>query len=262
MIDLEKKSGLPIVLDDEIIIPKNNFRLPIPAFRKLDDFTAVLKEGSELTGPVIAYTMFRGVLQEENMETFEKKSLRYDITVIPAGRIGDEFIKTVGHNHPKKEGTEVTYPEIYEVIYGKAHFLFQKTSSSVIPAKAGIQDVKIIEAVAGDKVVVPADYGHVTINPGNETLVLANITESTFKSGYEDYQNKKGACFYELADGKWEKNPNYENTFEPNILNAKELNDAFDVQNGIPLYIDFIQNSEKYDFLANPEKYPEEFSRI
>ncbi|PIZ00225.1 glucose-6-phosphate isomerase [bacterium (Candidatus Howlettbacteria) CG_4_10_14_0_8_um_filter_40_9] len=256
MIDLDKQSGLPIILDGEIIKPKEGFELPAPAFRKLEDFSKVLKEGSELTGPEIAYSMFRGVVKDNDKDLFAKNNLRYDITVVLSGAIGDEFIKTVGHYHSIKGGTEVYYPEIYEVIYGCANYLFQKVEGGKV------LDVKIIEAKEGDKVIIPPGYGHVTINPDAETLVMANITESNFKSVYEGFEKLNGACFYELGTGEWVNNENYENVFEPILIKAENAEDVFGVGNDIPLYTDFINDPEKYDFLANPEKYLEKFEGI
>ena len=72
MIDLEKESGLPIILDGKIIKPKEGFELPIPAFRKLEEMKSVIMPGSELTGPEICYTMFRGVSRQEDKKIFEK----------------------------------------------------------------------------------------------------------------------------------------------------------------------------------------------
>src|SRR3990172_10817833 len=178
MIDLGKKSGLPIILDGEIIKPKGEFELPVPNFRKLEEMKSVIMPGSELTGPEICYTMFRGVSRQEDKKIFEKYNLRYDITVILAGTIGKEFIKTVGHYHSKKEGTDIFYPEIYEVISGKAHYLFQRVEDDKV------LDVKIIEANEGDKVIIPPGYGHITINPGVETLVEADIQSLSIRSNY------------------------------------------------------------------------------
>jgi len=43
--------------------------------------------------------------------------------------MGIEFVKTAGHYHPLIEGTGYTYPEIYEVLSGVAHYLLQKSEN-------------------------------------------------------------------------------------------------------------------------------------
>lgn len=256
MVDLEKQSGLPILLDDEIIKPKEGFGLPKPAFRKLEEMKSVIMSGSELTGPEICYSMFRGVTKPEDEKIFEKYNVRYDITVVLAGTIGKEFIKTVGHYHSKKEGTDIYYPEIYEVIHGKAHYLFQKVEGDKVP------DVKIIEANEGDKVIIPPGYGHIAINPGKETLVEADIQSLNIVPNYWDVEEEHGECFYELGTSEWVKNENYENSFEPKLIKAENTKDVFGVNNGRPMYSDFISNPKKYNFLENPEKYLKQFSKL
>ncbi|MGQ9718463.1 MAG: glucose-6-phosphate isomerase family protein [Nitrososphaerales archaeon] len=36
--------------------------------------------------------------------------MRYDITVLESGKIGQEFVKMIGHYHPFKPGTKVNTP--------------------------------------------------------------------------------------------------------------------------------------------------------
>ncbi|MCL4387248.1 MAG: glucose-6-phosphate isomerase [Patescibacteria group bacterium] len=249
MIDLEEKCGLPILLNGEVIKGKEGFELPEPDFRRLEDFRKVLMPGSELAGPEIAYSMFRGVGFPEGLKKLGERNLRYDITVALDGTIGQEYIKTVGHYHPFKVRTKVTFPEIYEVIFGKAHYLIQKVED------AKVVDYKIIEANPGDKVLIPPGYGHITINPGTETLVMANVTDSTFKSIYKPLEKLSGGCIYELLGGEFVKNKNYEIPFEPKISQPEEFQSKFDIDSAKPLYQQVVENPEKFDLLVNPEKY-------
>ena len=43
--------------------------------------------------------------------------------------LGSEYVKTVGHYHPPVPGTDVSYPEIYQVLDGSATYLLQKVES-------------------------------------------------------------------------------------------------------------------------------------
>ena len=77
-------------------------------------------------------------------------------------------------------------PEIYEVLAGEAHYLIQTRDCS---------DVVMISARAGDVVVVPSGYGHVTINPSKkDVLEMANIVSSRFTSNYEGYEDRSRGC--------------------------------------------------------------------
>ena len=40
--------------------------------------------------------------------------------------LGLEYTKTVGHYHPQIPGTDISYPEIYQVLEGSATYLLQK----------------------------------------------------------------------------------------------------------------------------------------
>jgi oxalate decarboxylase/phosphoglucose isomerase-like protein (cupin superfamily) len=84
--------------------------------------------------------------------------------------MGLEFVKTYGHYHPRvNPKLRYTYPEIYEVLDGDAHYLLQRALND-----ESVDDVTLVKATRGDKVIVPPNYGHVTINPSERTLKMAN----------------------------------------------------------------------------------------
>lgn len=168
-----------------------------PDIRFLNDMREVLydKEWLKKTSNVELYFMFRRIKYE--------KGLRYDITIIPYRLLGKEFVKTKGHEHPDK------YPELYEVLEGKAIFLMQKRLEN---SSLKVKDVYAVKAKKGEKVFIPALYGHVTINPGPSDLKMANWVADNFKSDYSLFVEKQGACYYALKnDGsiKWLKNEKY-----------------------------------------------------
>lgn len=165
-----------------------------PDIRKLLDMKEVIYDKDWLkTAPNLdLYYMYRGVE--------EKDDLRYDITIVSAKMLGPEFNKTKGHYHAN------SWQELYTVLDGQAIYLLQKKN------KAGeIEDVYAVEAKKGDFVIMPAFYGHVTINPSeNQDLKMANWISPKCKSDYSDYEELKGACYYYTKNG-WIKNNNYKN---------------------------------------------------
>ncbi len=141
-------------------------------------------------------------------------ALRYDITEIPFQMLGKEYVKTKGHSHAGAE--------TYEVLQGKAIFLLQKCNEKKPDEKTSrqVEDVYAVEVKSGDKVFIPAHYGHVTINPGPEDLKMANWVSDAFKSDYSLYLEKQGACYYCIKGNRppslcksegvnWIKNENY-----------------------------------------------------
>ncbi|MFI5205759.1 MAG: glucose-6-phosphate isomerase family protein [Candidatus Paceibacterales bacterium] len=165
-----------------------------PDTRNLDQVRKVLfdREFAKTANNIDLYFMYRGV--EEN------NGIRYDITVIPANMLGQEFSKTKGHVHIGK------YQEVYTILEGSALYLFQKAKGDII------EDVFVVKAQKGDVVVIPSDYGHVSINPSpTEELKMANWISSDCKSDYSDFENLQGACYYYISPGTWVKNDHYKN---------------------------------------------------
>jgi glucose-6-phosphate isomerase len=174
--------------------------LPAPAVRNANELTSVLADPAcACTGPV--YSMYRDVARSSSdRQWLSEQEIRFDITVIPPRDLNGEYMKTKGHYHPENpSGTG--YPEIYEVLEGNAHYLLQSKD---------LTDVVMIPAKAGDVVVIPPGYGHVTINPSQTTVLqMANLVSSAFQSDYKAYEDLRGAAFYEMNTGIFTKNPLY-----------------------------------------------------
>ncbi len=163
-----------------------------PDIRYLYDLKSVVydKEWLEKSENFELYYMYRGLKQKDD--------LRYDITVIPPKLLGKEFVKTKGHYHPQQFG------ELYIVLSGKAFYLMQK-----IDSKGLIQDVYAVEAKEKEYVVIPPQYGHITINHGQKTLKMANWVHQGFQSTYSLIEKNKGGAYYYLKNHGWIKNNNY-----------------------------------------------------
>ncbi|MCD1294736.1 glucose-6-phosphate isomerase [Methanocella sp. CWC-04] len=194
------------------------------------------------------YYMYRDVhMSRQDHSIILDNGLRYDITVIPPARLGSEFIKTAGHYHPYKGDTGYTFPEVYEVLKGKAHYLLQKCEGG------RMADVVMIEAVEGDKVIIPPNYGHVTINPSNKELKMANWVSRNFESIYEPYKKCGGAAYYELTDGRLIKNARCDQV--PEIRYLKPTNySKVGFAKGKEMY-GLVRDPGKLEYLNYPEKY-------
>jgi len=185
-------------------------------------------------GNMEAYYMYRSV--------YKNGDLRFDITVIPPLRFGEENAKTHGHYHPGSEDG-MGYPEIYQVLHGSALFILQKKNRN------GSVDVMLVRADEKDVVLLPPGYGHVTVNRGEEALVLANLVYDRFESIYTDYDEHQGAAYYYL-NGSITQNSNYV-VRKSESLPAKELN----ARHGFrctDLLAEFHAEPAKFAFLAKP----------
>jgi len=225
-----------------------------PDVRKAGDMREVIldQEWAEKNLDVELYYMYRDLWLEEDHETIVKNDLRYDITLIPARSIGKEFVKTKGHYHPECS-TGVSFPEIYEVLEGEAHYLLQR------PEAGKIVDAVLVEAAPGDKVVIPPNYGHVTINPGSKPLKMANWVSRKFSSIYGDYVERRGAAYYELTDGTFMKNPSYDEVPALRKITPPEFPEL-SLEKKTPMY-NLIKEPEKLAFLNKPQEFGWLFER-
>jgi len=167
-----------------------------PDVRKLSDIKNVVadKEWYKSAEDCDLYYMYR-ILQE-------KDGLRYDITVIPPKMLGSEFVKRKGHNHAG------FYGEVYMVLEGEGFYLFQKGDENKI------EDVCVVKAKAGENIIIPAGYGHVTINPSQDkALKMANWVKKEDKGDFSLFEKNQGACYYYTQNG-WVKNENYKDVPE------------------------------------------------
>jgi len=220
--------------------------LPAPGIRTVRDMRAVLaRPDCPASGPL--YYMYRNLARSDaDRRSLARSCLRYDITVIPPGDLCGECVKTKGHYHPKNPaGTG--YPELYEVTEGEALFLLQSRA---------LDDIVLISAGTGARVVIPPGYGHITINPSaGATLVLANIVSDAFESEYGEYEALHGAAYYIMNDGRIVKNRHYPEAPRVRHMAAVPGRDTAGRPCTGPLY-SLVGNRAALAFLNEPEKYP------
>ncbi len=250
-IDLQKISGLPISFDSKNL--KLEFQGDFPYMEKsersLKELAPYLKNPEAKSGPDPAYYIWRYVHSKNDNEKIGAAGLRYDLTLLPSGIIGDEFVKTAGHCH-------LLYPEIYEVLRGRAYFLIQSFGKTI----KDIKSVYLVEIGAGEKFVIPPGFGHNMINVWDEPLLTANLVSEKAEHDYEPYKKNRGACYYFLNGGNSidiVKNPNYHSTPEIKKIRAQEY-PGFGITKENSLY-GLTNNLRQLKFLNNPEEFEGEW---
>jgi glucose-6-phosphate isomerase len=174
--------------------------LPLPSVRTIQEMRSVLADPS-CEGSAPLYFMYRDLAKSDvDRQWLRSHQLRYDLTVIPPCTLSGEWVKTKGHYHPKNP-SGIGYPEIYEVLEGNAKYLLQSRR---------LEDIVLLSAHAGDVIIIPPEYGHISINPSpDKTLAMANIVSTAFESEYGEYETLHGAAYYAMSDGSLKKNPHY-----------------------------------------------------
>ncbi|EKD24283.1 MAG: hypothetical protein ACD_81C00062G0003 [uncultured bacterium] len=243
MKNLKKQSGLGITFDtDTISLGKGVVSEPMHA-RSLEDARPYLMDKKATSRRKNLYLMYRDVHQQKDEQIFRTNKIRYDITVIFPGTIGGkdgEYIRTIGHTHPAAE--------VYEVLSGNALFALQQTGKKT-------NDVFYIAANKGEKVLIPSQYTHITINIGSEPLILADLFADFVQSDYSDTKKNRGVAYWVLPPA-WEQtgftlaeNTAYKNVGETSFGVPAELS-SLNIPFNTPLYTLFVEDPKRFSFLT------------
>ena len=252
-----KQSGLDITYDPLTKTLLLEGKKITPTIRKLKDIIDTIYDKRWLGNTnqeKELYYMFRDIAKKEHRETIEKNNLRYDITIIPPGTLGQEYTKTAGHNHPIVPDTNITYTELYEVIKGEGLYLLQKTK------KNKITDAYFIKAKAGDKIIIPPGYAHITINAGEETLIMANWVARNFTSEYDHIKTLNGGAYYVTTE-KTIKNENYDNRSNTIKFKTSDKRELLRLKKGEPIY-NMIKEPFSLKFLTEPQNHHRLFDYV
>lgn len=235
-----KQSFGTILVSEDLLVSINGSKLA-PTYRTLGDILPVLYSPTsvgDLPRETILYSMYRNFFISEHARLFKSKKIRFDLTVMADMRLGQEYNKTLGHYHPVAE-CSFSYPELYQVLYGKATYLLQKKEGE------DITDFVVADVKAGEAILIPPGYGHVTVNSGGTILLMVNLVSDSFQSIYDEYLAHRGAAYYLLADGSFVPNPRYRR-----VPNPRSLSKKFPISKD--LYSDFTSCPSCYNFLNHP----------
>jgi glucose-6-phosphate isomerase len=257
-LDLTELSGLPIALDDRgLLVFGPDVEVEDHGERLLDALTPVLLEPESARGNRdVAYYMDNGVYRRSDAARLAGVPMRYELTLIPPRRIGRELVKTFGHRHRPEPRSGLDWAEVCEVLVGTAHFLLQTLDLRGPSASAAY----LIEAKAGQKVLLPPGFDHCTINPGYEPLLFSDVVARGVSGIYDRFVATRGAVYLEVANPEGGEprlipNPAYRDV--PSLVRV-ELRDypELDLTSDLPLYTAFIQGlGQNWPFLTDPSRF-------
>ncbi len=227
-----------------------------PGIRHLEDMKELLfdKEWAKSAPDKELYYMYRDLAEnKEDKKKISEANLRYDITIMPYLLLGKEFNKTAGHDHPFTPNSQMTYPEIYEVLSGRAIFLIQDSYEDEI------KDIAAIKAEQGKKVIIPPNYEHLIINISGKELKTANWICRSFDSNiYKPFKQKHGFAYFAIQDEEkqieWLENDNYKKIPPLRFIQANLWLDKFKIDPLEKMY-QLVEDLSKLDFLKNPQNY-------
>lgn len=250
---LLKLAGFEVYLmDDGELAFGGEVIAPAPELRTIEDVRDVClyKHGD---GPRVLYRMYRRTGESSVQRFMEREGLRYDITVLTPGKIDFEYVKTVGHAHPVAPGGMWTYPEVYQVLYGRAHFLLQRGED----LSGEVEDFAVADFEPGDILVVWPNYAHVTVNPGDSYLVMANFVARNFRSVYETVRKRRGLAYYNVeykGQSIFVPNENYSRHPRPRLIKPRDWPEL-GLARGTSMYSSWKAQEARLDFLTDPGRY-------
>lgn len=262
MKDLSSLAGIPVRLDPEDlhIAFGAEVRDPLYGTRSAEQMRRVLLD-PDCELPEIIYWMMRDLGLKSLPDFKHTAHLRYDISVFRGCNFGREFMKTSGHYHPYKPHSAVSWPEVYEVLEGTALYVLQKVNDiNLGPCCVEVQDAIIVEGNPGDKVIMPPNYGHVTINTRPGPLVMDNWVSSDFSSVYGKVEEARGFAYYLLhGDGqpRWVRNPLYEQPLPPLRKAVVREVPELGLTRDVPVFVSGARDPGKLQWLNNPEVFDE-----
>lgn len=229
-----------LTLDDSLGVSLNGRGLE-PKDRTLGDLLPVLHDPASVKGmprDTVLYRMNRDAVLDRHREVFRSNGIRFDLTVMAGVDLGEEPNKTLGHYHPIAVG-KLSYPEVYQVLLGRATYILQREEGGVIT------DVVVVEAAEGEAVLIPPNYGHVTVNSGGSPLVMSNLVSDRFSSVYDEYISKAGAAYYLLKGERLVPNRKYGVLPEPRFARSN-------LRVSKDLYTDFVSCPSCFLYLNDP----------
>jgi len=285
MIDISQKIGLPVGFDIETskiefgnnVIFKKYWKKTISGTTvSSEPFWKSLKLAVDCTdeaGNIIKepefsnyekkelYFGYNGAFlnEEEPLKLIEQNNLRPDITIIPPGMVGEEFIRTEGHEHLS------SLPEVYETVLGKnIYFLFKRKSTD----SDDIEDVIAVFAEEGDHVIFPPGYQHVSINIGNTPFIMTDWVSTNANPDFRFIKKHNGLPYWVVKGKKgveFVKNPRYKGEV-PEIRRVKPAEEIteFSLKKGVPMF-NLVKEGKinMLDFLNDKTgKYDEVYKKV
>ncbi len=123
----------------------------------------------------------------EHKQSTAAGDLIFGTSVMKAGRVGDEFFVTRGHQHQLTDRAE-----IYHCIRGKGVMLLESPAG----------EVKALEMSPGVVAYVPPHWIHRSVNTGDDTLITVFSYASDAGQDYDIIERSGGMRARVVADGE------------------------------------------------------------
>lgn len=240
-IDLSTAAGFPLWLDGDTLRFGGGVVVEETGARTRGELVSVAAQPEAcVPADAVQYWMYNGIAQRVDAERLAAAPVRYELTLILPAALGAEKSKTLGHIHNAPAPGVPNYQEIFEVLYGAAHFLFWTLDKG----RGRADFCGLVKARAGERLVCPPDLYHLTINASDEPLLFADILPRRAFGIYDDVRVFRGAPYYEMTDGEWQRNLTYRDAAPLEPFAAPRL------ETSAPLYTTLAREPDAFAWLA------------
>ena len=261
MINLSKTAGFTLWFDpDRLDIQSGADLIFSKEARRYQDLQDVLAYPVEFEPAQAVYWNYKLANAGRHIEQLKPMHLTLGLVMLPAMKIGREYIKTHGHYHEAMPGSPFSYPEVYTLYHGKLLLYLQRRARF---DRYELDDCILYEMRPGCSIMIPPGYAHILINPSDQPALMAGLYCLDSVHEYRMVVETRGGGYYFIEqDGKFTPtpNPHYQNL--PALRQVDRLAGTCfsppDPQQ--PLWSSFIANPDRYRFLASPADTQKQFN--
>lgn len=200
-------------------------------------------------GPSIVYSIAMDVGNIQDKGNMLERNLLYGAVTYAKGTLGKEPVRSQGHIHAVSKSCGMSTCEVYEIWSGAAYIYMQET------AKDNPGRCFAVYATVGDVVIVPPGWAHATIVADTtQNLTFGAWCVRDYGFDYEEVRAHKGVAWFPIV--KQDKIEFIENNhYEKSQLIVKKPREykEIDIQKGIPIYQQFVEQPDKFLFVSKPQ---------
>lgn len=232
MLNLKIVSGIDLVLEPKkhsLVLDADLRRGSLDVIT-VDDMMDILIQ-KDMVKTKELYYIYRDIHSIKEEKKISKNKLRYDITVIRPDRLGVEYMKTLGCY------LKGDYSKIYEVLSGEAWCILQRADTGDYRL---IEDVILLKAAIGQKIIIPPRYGHTFVNVKDEDLIISSLCLDEAVCQFDQYKKTKGAAYFIFEDSlgeRFEVNPFYKKVPYMRLARPKDTVKKLGLNKNIPIYM-------------------------
>lgn len=200
-------------------------------------------------GPEIVYSIAMDVGNNQDKQAMLERNLLYGAVTYAKGTIGKEPVRSQGHIHAVSQSCGMSTCEVYEIWSGEAYIYMQQTAHDN-PGKC-----YAVHAKPGDVVIVPPGWAHATIVANlQENLTFGAWCVRDFGFDYAEVRAHQGVAWFPVVEGnqiKFIANENYKKS--ELVIKEPRIYEEFQIEKGIPIYQQFVDNPDKFLFVSRPQ---------